>query len=189
MVKAIIFDCFGVLATEGWLPFKSKYFGDNPELFARATEIGHQADKGLMDRGEAVRQTSELAGVTPAEFLDEVGRNVPNEELFSYMKELKPGYRLGFLSNISDNYLHQIFPDDHLALFDHLELSYKSGVIKPEAGAYRNAAAGLGLEPAECVMVDDQERNVAGAREAGMKAVLYKNVDQLREDLAPLLEG
>jgi FMN phosphatase YigB (HAD superfamily) len=189
MVKAIVFDCFGVLVTEGWLPFKKKHFSHDKELFDKVTEISHQADKGLIERDDAINQIAESAGITAKQFRDEVFNNVPNEELFDYLRELKPHFKLGFLSNISDDYLHQIFADGHLSLFDHLELSYKTGVIKPSAGAYENAAAGLGVAVNECVMVDDQERNITGAHEAGMQAVLYKNVSQLKEDLAALLKA
>ena len=189
MVKAIVFDCFGVLVTEAWLPFKARYFGHDQALFDRATQISHMADKGMIDGEEAARQTSALAGITPEEFRRAIDKNVPNEELFSYLRELKPNYKLGFLSNISDDYLHQIFSEEQLEFFDHMELSYKTGVIKPEAGAYENAAKGLGVSVDACVMVDDQERNVTGAREAGMKAVLYKSTGQLKEELEPLLKA
>jgi HAD superfamily hydrolase (TIGR01509 family) len=189
MVKAIIFDCFGVLVTEAWLPFKQKHFGHDPALLEHATRISHQADRGLISRQEAISQTAELAGITPAEFTDAIGHNVPNEELFDYLRQLKACYKIGFLSNISDDYLHQIFNEEHLALFDGMELSYKTGVIKPSAGAYGNAATGLGVEAGECVMIDDQPGNVEGARRAGMQAVLYKNMDQLKQDLPPLLKA
>lgn len=189
MVKAVIFDCFGVLVTEAWLPFKQKHFGHDPELLEQVTQISHRADKGLIDRQSAISQTAELAGITPAEFVRAIGQNVPNEELFDYLRELKPHYKIGFLSNISDDYLHQLFDKDHLELFDHLELSYKTGIIKPSALAYENAAAGLGVAAEECIMVDDQPGNVAGAERAGMQAVLFKNTSQLKEELAPLLEA
>ena len=38
--KAIIFDCFGVLAEDGWLPFKRKYIGDNLELMQTISDLG-----------------------------------------------------------------------------------------------------------------------------------------------------
>jgi putative hydrolase of the HAD superfamily len=187
MTKAIIFDCFGVLVTEAWLPFKAKYFGHDPKLFEQVTNISHQADKGLISREEAIQATSKLAGITPAQFRQAIGRNVPDEELFAYLRELKPRYKLGFLSNVSDDYLHTIFMPEYLALFDAIELSYKSGFIKPEADAYKAVAARLGVDLSDCVMVDDQERNVAGATRAGMKALLYHDAKQLRAELDAIL--
>ena len=189
MIKAIVFDCFGVLATEAWLAFKAKHFGHDPELMKHVSDISHQADKGLISYDDAVRKTAELAGITPAEFRQAIGHNVPDEELFAYLRELKPNYKLGFLSNISDDYLHKIFTSEHLSLFDGIELSYKSGFIKPEAQAYKNAAQRLGVETNECVLVDDQERNITGARQAGMPAILYQDFEQFRTDLAKILKA
>ena len=189
MTKAIIFDCFGVLATEAWLPFKAKYFGHDPKLSEKVTDISHQADRGLITREAAIQATAKLAGITPAEFRQAIGRNVPNEELFAYLRELKPRYKLGFLSNISDNYLHKIFTLEYLGLFDVIELSYKSGFIKPEAGAYKTVAARLGVDVRECVMVDDQEQNITGAARTGMKALLYHDATQLRTELDKLLRA
>jgi HAD superfamily hydrolase (TIGR01509 family) len=189
MAKAVIFDCFGVLATEAWLPFKKEHFGHDAALMERVTDISHQADKGLISQEDAVRQTAELAGITQAEFRQAIGGNVPDEELFDYLRELKPDYKLGFLSNISDDYLHKMFTPEHLSLFDAITLSYKSGYIKPEPEAYKNAAGQLGVTIGECVMVDDQERNITGAREAGMQAVLYKDVGQLRRELGSMLQA
>jgi putative hydrolase of the HAD superfamily len=188
MIKAIIFDCFGVLATEAWLPFKAKHFGHDPKLQERVGEISHQADKGIISRDDAIRETAQLAGITPAEFRQAIGQNVPDEELFAYLRELKQDYKLGFLSNISDNYLHKIFTDEHLGLFDGIELSYKSGFIKPEEQAYQNVAQRLRVATNECVMVDDQEGNITGAIQAGMSALLYQDTATLRQQLGKLLK-
>jgi HAD superfamily hydrolase (TIGR01509 family) len=188
MPKAIIFDCFGVLATEAWTPFKAKYFAHDPELFKRVSDISRQADKGLMSRDAAVQETSKLAGISPAEFRQAIGSNVPDEDLFAYLHELKLNYKLGLLSNISDNYLHHIFTPEHLDLFDVIALSFESGFIKPQMQAFKLMAERLGVKPEESVMVDDQESNVAGAREAGMEAILYENATQLRRELDKLLK-
>ncbi|HUY85075.1 MAG TPA: HAD family phosphatase [Candidatus Dormibacteraeota bacterium] len=188
MVKAVIFDCFGVLATEAWLSFKAKYFGRDSELFGQATEISWQADRGLISYDDFIQAIARLARITPAETLRAIRRNVPDEELFAYIKELKPDYKLGLLSNVADNYLHQIFTKEHLALFDALVLSYRNGFIKPQPEAFINAAKELEVGVEECVFIDDQERNVNGAREAGMRAILYHDAAQLRKELGASLK-
>ena len=65
-ITAIIFDCFGVLVSEGWLPFKRKHFGDNPDKFQEAGDIQKRADAGLMDHGEFTKMVAELAGISAA---------------------------------------------------------------------------------------------------------------------------
>ena len=46
MVKAIVFDCFGVLATETLAPFREKYFGSDPQLPAQLPELVAQDQTG-----------------------------------------------------------------------------------------------------------------------------------------------
>jgi len=189
MIRAIIFDCFGVLATEAWLPFKTKYFGDDPARFEQATDLGNQANRGLISYDDFLRLIGVMTNMTPDAVDSEIARNVPDEELFTYLRELKPTYKLGLLSNIARHRLEQMFADDQLALFDAITLSYKSGYIKPQPEAYSVVADQLKVSINNCMFVDDQERNVSGARTAGMQAILYRSAAQLRQELEPLLTG
>lgn len=187
MIKAVVFDCFGVLVTEAWLPFKAKYFGDDPALMDQATEISHRANSGLISQADFINQVAELAGVTPDEVSAFISRNVPDEKLFEYIKELKTDYKIGFLSNIAADYLRRMFSAEQLELFDDISLSFEHGFVKPQPEAYQRAAEGLGVPIEQAIMVDDQERNVTGAREAGMQAILYKDFDQFNAELKELL--
>jgi putative hydrolase of the HAD superfamily len=188
MIKAIVFDCFGVLATEAWRPFKAKYFGHDPELFARASNVSWQADRGLMSYDDFIHTVAKMAGITPAEAIAYIARNVPDEHLFAYITELKVNYKLGLLSNVAGDYMHRIFTASQLALFDVIELSFESGFIKPEKEAFAIIAKRLRVGLDECLFVDDQQRNIDGAQTAGMTAVLYHSAAQLRQELEPLLK-
>ena len=188
MIKAVIFDCFGVLSTEAWLSFKAKYFGHDPRLLDQASHIIWQANGGLIGYDDFMRSIASLAGITPMEAAKAIERNVPDEELFAYLRELKDNYKLGLLSNVAAGQLYNIFTKDQMDLFDAIVLSFENGLIKPQAEAYQNAAKQMGVDSNECVFVDDQERNTAGAIESGMKAILYHNPAQLRQELAPLLK-
>lgn len=188
MIKAILFDCFGVLATDAWLPFKKQYFGNDPKLYRQASDLVSQANSGLIDYETFISSVADLAGVDSATVHRAITRNVPNDELFDYIRELKQDYKIGFLSNIAGDRLKQIFTADQLALLDVIELSYKTGFIKPQAEAYRNIAQQLGVAVDECVFVDDQERQVAGAHQIGMPAILYQDFEQFRTSLDRLLK-
>jgi FMN phosphatase YigB (HAD superfamily) len=186
MVKALIFDCFGVLVTEAWLPFKKQYFHDDPKLFAAASDTAKKANLGLISHSEFINTAARLAGISSDEAWAYISRNVADEDLFEYMKELKKTYQIGFLSNIADDYLHKMFSDEQLSLFDVIELSYRTGFVKPEAQAYELVAQRMKVDIGEALLVDDQQRNIDGAHRAGMQAILYKNLDQFKTDLAKL---
>lgn len=85
------------------------------------------------------------------------------------------GKRLAILSNELDLFYGADFRRQ-LPLLERFELivdATYSGVLKPDARAYAALTEGLGLPPAACVFVDDQPRNVEGARRAGMQAVHF----------------
>jgi putative hydrolase of the HAD superfamily len=58
------------------------------------------------------------------------------------------------------------------------------GVRKPEEQIYRLALEIAQREPEECILIDDRGLNLECAREIGMHTIQFKNVDQLRQDLA-----
>lgn len=186
MIKAVLFDCFGVLVTEAWLPFKARHFGDHPELLQQVSDLHSQANLGLISQQDFYEAAGSMCGLSADEVRRQLAANQPNEPLFEYIKEIKPLYKIGVLSNISGNYLENMLSPDQLALFDKFELSFESGYIKPQPGAFEAAARGIAVSPAECVMVDDQDKNVKSAESAGMKAILYRDVTQLRRDMAAI---
>ena len=190
MTRAIIFDCFGVLASDGWLPFKKKYFGHDKALFAEVTDLSKQTDAGLKSYEDFTNEVAQLAKIPGSAVRDAIEGNPPNDELFRYITdELKPRYKIGMLSNAGDNWLPVLFTPAQIAVFDAVALSYETGVIKPDERAYRAIAERLGVTPQECVFVDDQERFCSAAREAGMQAIFYHDFEQTKRDLEEILGG
>ncbi|GAA3443794.1 HAD-IA family hydrolase [Planomonospora venezuelensis] len=73
--------------------------------------------------------------------------------------------------------------------FDEVVNSARVGAVKPERRIYEIAAERAGADAVRCLFVDDREENVEAARALGMTGVLYREAADLREALAPLLEG
>jgi HAD superfamily hydrolase (TIGR01509 family) len=184
----VIYDCFGVLVSESWIAFKHRYFGDDADRAREATDLMQQADAGLLPQAEFIRQVAKLSGISEQQVRAELDGNLPNEALFAYIRnELKPQYKIGMLSNAGANWLHELFNEDQLSVFDAITLSYETGVTKPSTEAYEVIAAKLGVNPYEAIFVDDQERHCAGARDAGMPALLFTGFEQFRTDLEEIL--
>ncbi|GAA3434525.1 HAD-IA family hydrolase [Kutzneria kofuensis] len=72
-------------------------------------------------------------------------------------------------------------------LFQVLVFSGDVGVAKPDAAIYRLAVERLGLEPGECVFVDDLAVNVRGAVAAGLVGVHHTSIPSTLAELAVLL--
>lgn len=112
-----------------------------------------------------------------------------NEPIAPLVRSLKGcGYTLVLGSNTNDLHAAQFRVQfaDTLAHFDRLVLSYEVGHIKPSAEFYLACARAADQGPGSCVFIDDLEENVLGAREAGLRAVMFRDVPRLIEELRAL---
>lgn len=188
MIKAIIFDCFGVLTTEGFAAFRDDHFADSSSKRAEANQAMNQLNRGQLEYKEFIGRLSALANVPTGKISRYLDTNQPNRALFNYIRtQLKPKYKIGLLSNAGDDWLEELFSSEDLALFDDIVLSYRHGVIKPARQIFELAAERLGVDAQACILVDDSPRHCDGARAAGMQAVQYQDFTQFKQDLAPLI--
>jgi len=83
------------------------------------------------------------------------------------------GCRLAVLSNELDLFYGRGFRArlPLLQLFDLIVDASHTGILKPDPRAYAAVTDGLQIAPADCVFVDDQARNIAGAQAAGWRTV------------------
>jgi epoxide hydrolase-like predicted phosphatase len=188
MIKAIIFDCFGVLTTEGFGLFRDKYFANAPDKRLNANKLMDKLNEGKLDYDDFIDGLTELSGAPSATVKDYMTQNKSNELLFDFMRtELKPKYKIGLLSNAGDNWLKELFDEKDIKLFDDIVLSYELGVIKPDPKIYEIAADRLDAKPEECVFIDDNQRHCNGGARVGMKTVCYANFEQAKKELKALL--
>lgn len=188
MIQAIIFDCFGVLTTDGWLVFKDRYFSDDEPRREEAIELNQQTDAGLLTHDEFIDGIARLAGIDSREAATVVDSHVRNDPLFEYIRDqLKPRYKIGLLSNASADWTHDLFEAWQADLFDAKTFSFELGVIKPHHAMYETIATKLGMLPEECVFIDDREGFAQGARDVGMQAIWFKDNQQCRQELDGLL--
>jgi len=82
-----------------------------------------------------------------------------------------------------DEYPRADFP----GLFDAVVISGEVGMRKPEKGIFLHAAQALGLDPTECVFIDDIAHNVAAATACGMTGVLHTDTAATAAALQDLL--
>lgn len=90
----------------------------------------------------------------------------------------KRGFLLGVVSDCSPE-TPEVWPQSPLYdLFDTTSFSSETGIRKPAAGAYRVAAAALGVRTTECVFVGDGgSHELSGAEHVGMRVVRFDPPD------------
>ena len=157
--------------TETWRDIE-RGIGDPDAWKARAhTELEARAGRAL----PALHDEWRLAQRTIGANLELVAR-------------LRPPYKVSVLSNADSSLRGRLEEEMRIHhLFDDIVCSAEVGMAKPEAAIFRLAAERLGVTPAQCVFVDDWDRNVAAAKEIGMVGVCYR-IDK-GDDLATLLAG
>lgn len=85
------------------------------------------------------------------------------------------GCKLAILSNELDLFYGRALREQvpMLHQFDCIVDATYTGILKPDPRAYALCLQQLGLPASACVFVDDQPRNVQGARQAGMRALAF----------------
>jgi putative hydrolase of the HAD superfamily len=112
--------------------------------------------------------------------------SLPVPAMYDTIRALRgAGFGTALLSNSwgCDEYPRADFP----ALFDAVVISAEVGMRKPEEGIFRYAAGTLGLDPAECVFIDDVEANVNAAVACGMTGFVHTDVTATAVALQDLL--
>lgn len=85
------------------------------------------------------------------------------------------GCKLAVLSNELDLFYGGSFRErlPLLQMFDVIIDATYTGILKPDRRAYDRCSEALGVLPSDCVFVDDQSRNVMGAKQVGWQTVHF----------------
>lgn len=96
------------------------------------------------------------------------------------------GLFVGMLSNLPPSWERhrRTMADD--AHFDDVVCSYAVGARKPDPAIFRIPALRADRPAAACVLVDDLEKNCAGAKAAGWHAIHFQDADQTAAEVAAL---
>jgi putative hydrolase of the HAD superfamily len=114
----------------------------------------------------------------------------PNQELFDHYAALKRdrGLRFALCTNNVREWeplWRALLPIDDV--FEVVVDSAFVGTRKPEPEIYALTLGRLGLPAAACAFVDDLERNVEAARDAGMEGIVFRDTAQAIAELEALL--
>jgi len=122
----------------------------------------------------------------------DVFTNDRQEEVISFVASLKGRYRLGLVSNVPHRAnIERHFEHGELdRLFDTVVPSGEVGYEKPQPQIYQFAADQLGVQPDECLFVDDIGRFCEGAAATGMQTILFFHpqygLDELKKKVKEL---
>lgn len=187
MIKAVIFDCFGVIYIDAnQAAFNLLKIPNDSEKQRRYREIMDARCLGYIDKNESRRQMAEMVGVSVdvwSQALKQVNGRDP--DMLTLIRQLKEsGLKTALLSNAGKNQLNELFSkDEQKELFDICVVSGDISIIKPDPEIYFYTAQKLGLKPQDCLLVDDNKGYCQGAKAVGMQAIHYISFDDLLKNI------
>jgi len=210
-IRAVISDFGGVLTNkliEAFAAFQDET-GISMEQLGRGMQRVSERD------GEYPLFRLERGEITEADFLDDLSWGLeeelghrptlhrfreiyfealhPNEPMLELMRELRDrGFRMAILTNNVREW--EELWRSKLPLDEIFELIVDSGWVgmrKPQPEIYQLTIERLGdgLEPAECLFVDDNEMNVDAAKALGMTAIRFDSNEQAIGEIRAALDG
>ena len=107
-------------------------------------------------------------------------------DLINWLREIKPHYRTGLLSNAWNDLRWLLHRLGVAEAFDVMVISAEEHLMKPDPAIYRLALERLEVQPEEAVFVDDREENVQAARSLGIHGIRYRSREQVFAELCAL---
>lgn len=199
MIKAIIFDCGGVLLKKernrDLVTILANIIGASFNSIRPLWEKHHDdLLTGNINSKEFVRiLTNEInypdnVNKIYSKWAGKVGitqRSI-NCSLLNLIKTLRQRYKIYVLSNMID------LAEEDKALkrfkknFDGYFTSYRLGSRKPQPEFFHKFLAMTNLKPEECIFIDDDQKNITASVSLGFHSIKYESVKNLRKNLRRL---
>lgn len=189
MIKAIIFDCFGVIVGKGFDYTYTQAGGDPKKDRALVDDMLKQANLGIITEDKFNQSMAEHLGKSLSEWHEDLKRaEQADQELLNFISGLRAKYKTALLSNSNKGVLSHKIGGDYLEqCFDEVICSAEVGMLKPSPDIYKLTADRLGVAPSECVFIDDHKSFTVAAEDIGMKAITYTDFDDLKLRLKEVL--
>lgn len=183
MIQAFVFDCFGVLYNDAFKDFLQRNAAKVGDRAAHLQDLCNQSDAGLISNEDFYGELAAISGEDPHDlYVDFHSKRHLNRQLIELIRQLKPCYKIGMLSNSGRDFLDEFIAEHGIANdFDVTIASSETSYIKPQREIFEILAERLDLPLSDIFFVDDSPANVYAAQSYGMQAQLYTSVDELKK--------
>lgn len=196
-IRAVFFDFGGVIMrTEYQSPRQhlAERFGmdyDDIDKVVFASESARRASVGAITEdahwAEVLKRLKHPASEMKS-FKDEFfGGDVIDRDLVEFIRSLRGQVHTGLISNAWSGLREFITSEKVITAFDSITISAEVGVVKPEERIYQVALDQAKVKAEEAVFVDDMNINLEGCEDLGMTGILFKNPQEVIEELKRLL--
>lgn len=192
----LLVDWGGVMTTDVFDTFRTfcEREGLSPESVGErfrhdpaSRELLIGLETGTLPEAEFEPRFAAILEVPPAGLIDRLfAAGGPDPAMLDAVRRARAaGVRTGLISNSwgTRRYDRPLLAE----LFDGVVLSGEEGVRKPAPEIYALGAERIGLQPSQCVFVDDLPFNLDPARELGMATVHHRRTEDTVAELERLL--
>jgi len=200
MIRAVLWDFGGVILSSPFEAFnRYEAANDLPTDFIRSVNATDPDTNAwaLLERNDVTpEQFDELFAVES----ERLGHRVPGSDVLGLLsgdvrtdmvtaldRVIRAGYRTACLTNNVVGGEQRMDVGDVMVMFDHVVESSKVGCRKPEPRFYEIACSLVGVEPDECVFLDDLGINLKPAKAMGMTTIKVVSAEQAITDLEGVL--
>jgi FMN phosphatase YigB (HAD superfamily) len=114
-----------------------------------------------------------------------------NAAIIPFVEEIKKKYHIAVLSNTCECHWKKVEDiSSILRMFppENIFTSFGIGVMKPDRKIYEAVCASLHVRSEEILFIDDLPENVRGAVDAGMRGIIFRDVEHLQTDFLDILK-
>ena len=182
MKKVILFDFFGVISSEVAPKWFARYF-DDAEAKRIKDEVMAPGDRGERSENEIYDAVARICSVERDYVIDEWQKLAKiDEKVVEYIKILRKDHPVYLLSNAVDTFLKTIIYKNNIQdLFDMIFISSELRLAKPDPAFFIHCLSAIGASPSECVMIDDNPKNIASAESVGISGIVYTGLEDLKK--------
>jgi HAD superfamily hydrolase (TIGR01509 family) len=183
-MPVLVFDFFGVICSE-IAPFVLPRYMSAEAAVEYKETIVRDADLGLISQQQMFEDLSRLAGAPAGQLEEEFWARVRiDSKVVDLIERVRRHHRVALLTNAIVPFVRQVMAQFDLErLFETILVSAEEGLAKPDPVFYTRMVERLSVPASDCLFTDDNPANLAGARAAGMNAILFETAEKLERDI------
>lgn len=184
MIKAVIFDFFGVICSDEYWQFVKEDRQEDSEYRAYTDEV----NLGQIPWQVFVHKVADATGRTVQDVNKMYEAEKVDPRMVGLIHEIHESYKTALVTNAHHDFIDNLLAKYDLGdIFNELIVSSRLGIVKPNPQIFEYALEKLNVAASESIYIDDLQRHVDSAKALGMQAILFENFEQCKRDLDAFL--
>ena len=186
MIKAIVFDYFGVIVEDSVVFKWIRKNISNPEPNMQGINEGvAKWDIGEIEYSDFNNILSQNTGIPADKIFHTFFENITiYQDTIELIKSLKKNYKIILFSNGPKENPYQMLRNQNIEnLFDEIIISAEHKMAKPDPKFYEHMLSIGKIDASEAIFIDDRQINVDAAANIGIKSFQFTDAATLKNDL------